>query len=344
MILGIMIGRIVPGIADFLDSLSIGTTSIPIAIGLLWMMYPVLAKVKYEEIGKLRGETRMFGISLVLNWLVGPVIMFSLAWVFLADLPEYRVGLIIVGLARCIAMVLIWNMLAGGDSEACALLVAINSILQILLYSFEAWFYVTLLSSIIDPSSTSLVQISMVDVAVSVIIFLGIPLIAGIITRMTLIKKRGVEWYEKSFAPRLGPAALIGLLYTIVIMFSLKGEKIVELPYDVLRISVPLVFYFVIMFVVSFAISYRMRFSYEKNVTISFTAASNNFELAIAVAIGVFGINSGQALAAVVGPLIEVPVLIGLVYVAIYLGRKMYDLHNMKTKNLEDASDNHTIE
>ncbi len=292
MVLGIFLGRSVPGIAEFLDSLSIGTTSIPIAIGLLWMMYPVLAKVKYEELGRLRGETRMFGVSMVLNWLVGPIVMFILAWVFLADMPGYRVGLIIVGLARCIAMVLIWNLLAGGDSESCAILVAINSILQIVLYSFEAWFYVTFLSSLIDASSAAVVQISIIDVAVSVIIFLGIPLAAGVITRMALIKRRGKEWYDNSFAPKLSPAALIGLLYTIVMMFSLKGDKIVELPYDVFRISTPLVFYFFIMFVVSFGISYLMRFPYQENVTISFTAASNNFELAIAVAIGVFGINS----------------------------------------------------
>ncbi len=324
MVLGVVLGRFVPGIAVFLNSLSIGTTSIPIAIGLLWMMYPVLAKVKYEEMGRLRGEKRMFGISLVLNWLIGPALMFGLAWLFLANFPEYRMGIILVGLARCIAMVLIWNFLAGGDSESCAVLVAINSIMQILLYSFEAWFYISFLSALIDPSSATVVQVSLIDIAVSVVIFLGIPLVGGIITRSVLLKRRGPEWYDTKFAPRLGPIALIGLLYTIVMMFSLKGDTIVELPFDVLMISLPLFSYFVIMFVIAFGISYLMKFSYEKNVTISFTAASNNFELAIAVAIGVFGIGSGQALAAVVGPLIEVPVLVGLVYVAMYLGRRLY--------------------
>ncbi len=324
MAIGVILGDTVPGIAEFLDSLSIGTTSIPIAIGLLWMMYPVLAKVKYEEIGRLKGETRMFGVSLILNWLIGPLLMFSLAWLFLADLPDYRVGLILVGLARCIAMVLIWNMLAGGDSESCAVLVAINSVMQILLYSFEAWFYISFLSSLIDPTSATTVQVSIIDVAVSVIIFLGIPLALGFITRVVLIRRRGIEWYDSKFAPKLGPAALIGLLYTIVIMFSLKGNTIMALPFDVLRISLPLLAYFVIMFLIAFGLSYVLKFSYNNNVTISFTAASNNFELAIAVAVGVFGINSGQALATVVGPLIEVPVLLGLVYVAIFLGKKLY--------------------
>ncbi|MGQ4871620.1 MAG: ACR3 family arsenite efflux transporter [Candidatus Thorarchaeota archaeon] len=328
MLLGVFMGHSIPGIADLLDSLSIGTTSIPIAIGLLWMMYPVLAKVKYEELGRLRSERKMFGVSLVLNWLIGPLLMFALAWIFLADLPEYRVGLILVGLARCIAMVLIWNMLAGGSAESCAVLVAINSLMQILLYSFEAWFYVTLLSSLIDPMSSTVVQVSIVDVAVSVLVFLGIPLVAGMVTRFVLVRRRGVEWYDSEFAPRLGPLALVGLLYTIVMMFSLKGATIVELPIDVLRISLPLLAYFLIMFLVSFVMSMALGFSYEKNVTVSFTAASNNFELAIAVAIGVFGISSGQALAAVVGPLIEVPVLVGLVYVSLYLGRRFYGLSN----------------
>ncbi len=324
MILGVGLGYLYPGISTVLNSLSVGTTSIPIAIGLLWMMYPVLAKVKYEKIGELRREGRLFGVSLVLNWLIGPLLMFSLAWLFLADMPSYRTGIILVGLARCIAMVLIWNLLAGGDNEACAVLVAINSVMQILLYSLEAWFYITFLSSLINPASSLVVEVSPAEVAVSVLIFLGIPLFAGIITRAVLLSKRGAEWYDTEFAPRLGPAALIGLLYTIVIMFSLKGETIVTLPFDVARISLPLVSYFVLMFVFSFGISYALRFSYEKNVTISFTAASNNFELAIAVAVGVFGISSGEALAAVVGPLIEVPVLVSLVYVSIWLGRHLY--------------------
>ncbi|MBD3406544.1 MAG: ACR3 family arsenite efflux transporter [Candidatus Lokiarchaeota archaeon] len=325
MAIGILMGYFTPGFAQVLNAWSFGTVSIPIAIGLLWMMYPVLAKVKYEELGKLREEKKMFGVSLGLNWLIGPLLMFVLAWIFLPDLPDYRVGLILVGLARCIAMVLIWNMMAGGCSESCAVLVAINSIMQILLYSFEAWFYVTFLSSLIDPSLTTVVNISIIDIAVSVIIFLGIPLIAGIITRFVLVRQKGVEWYDETFAPRLGPLALIGLLFTIVVMFSLQGDVILSLPFDVLRISLPLLAYFMLMFFVSFFIAKRLNFNYDKNVTISFTAASNNFELAIAVAIGVFGISSGQALAAVVGPLIEVPVLIGLVYVSLWLGRKFYD-------------------
>ncbi len=324
MAFGLLLGYFVPDIADALDFWRIDTVSFPIAIGLLWMMYPVLAKVKYEELGKLKSEKKLFGTSLALNWLIGPMLMFSLAWLFLPDLPDYRVGLILVGLARCIAMVLIWNMLAGGCGETCAVLVAINSIMQILLYSVEAWFYVQVLSDFIVPGSGSAVPISIIDIARSVLIFLGIPLVAGIITRVTLVKKRGKEWYDTKFAPRLGPTALIGLLFTIVVMFSYQGEKILSLPLDVLRISIPLLVYFLLMFFVSFAISFGLRFNYDKNVTISFTAASNNFELAIAVAIGVFGINSGQALAAVVGPLIEVPVLIGLVYVAIWLGKKLY--------------------
>ncbi len=325
MIIGLLLGYVAPEIAVILgESDILGSVSIPIAIGLLWMMYPILAKVKYEELGKLRDPKKMFGVSLGLNWLIGPMLMFALAWIFLPDLPDYRVGLILVGLARCTAMVLIWNMMGGGCSESCAVLVAINSIMQILLYSFEAWFYISFLSSFIDPASASEIAISIVDIATSVFVFLGIPLIAGIITRFTLLKKKGKEWYDDKFAPRLGPLALIGLLYTIVIMFTLQGDAILSQPLDVLRISLPLLSYFILMFFISFGIAYYYKFSYDKNVTISFTAASNNFELAIAVAIGIFGINSGQALATVVGPLIEVPVLIGLVYVAIWLGRRFY--------------------
>ena len=325
MAIGLLLGYFVPGIATALDFWRIDTVSLPIAIGLLWMMYPVLAKVKYEELGQLKSEKRMFGISLALNWLIGPMLMFALAWIFLPDLPDYRVGLILVGLARCIAMVLIWNMMAGGCSESCAVLVAINSIMQILLYSVEAWFYVTFLSSLIAPGAGSIVAISIFDIAKSVFIFLGIPLLGGILTRLALVSRRGKEWYDKEFAPKLGPTALLGLLFTIVVMFSLKGDVILSLPLDVLRISLPLLAYFMLMFFISFAIAYRMKFTYDKNVTISFTAASNNFELAIAVAIGVFGIQSGQALAAVVGPLIEVPVLIGLVYVSLWLGKRFYN-------------------
>jgi ACR3 family arsenite transporter len=307
MILGVLLGYLVPGFAEALNYWSIGTVSLPIAIGLLWMMYPVLAKVKYEELGRLKKEKKMFGVSLTL--------------------PEYRTGIILVGLARCIAMVLIWNMMAGGCSESCAVLVALNSVFQIIMYSPEAWFFVTYLSSIVSPGAGSVVQVSIIEIAWSVIIFLGIPLAAGMITRFSLMKRRSKEWYDGEFAPKLGPYALIGLLFTIVVMFSLKGDTIVALPFDVLRIALPLLAYFVIMFFVSFGISYAMKFAYDKNVTISFTAASNNFELAIAVAIGVFGIGSGQALAAVVGPLIEVPVLVGLVYVSLWLGRKFYGLN-----------------
>jgi ACR3 family arsenite transporter len=324
MVLGLLLGYFIPGLADALDFWSIGTVSFPIAIGLLWMMYPVLAKVKYEELGKLKEQKKMWGVSLVLNWAIGPLLMFILAWVFLPDLPDYRVGIILIGLARCIAMVLIWNMMAGGCAESCAVLVAINSIMQILLYSVEAWFYITFLSELLVPGSGSVVSFTIFDIAKSVLIFLGIPLLAGFLTRVILVRRRGKDWYDGTFAPRLGPAALLGLLFTIIIMFSLKGDVILTLPFDVFRISLPLLSYFMLMFFVSFGISKRMDFAYDKNVTISFTAASNNFELAIAVAVGVFGIGSGQALAAVVGPLIEVPVLLALVYVSIWLGKRFY--------------------
>lgn len=324
MVVGLLLGYFVPSISGMLDYWRFDTVSLPIAIGLLWMMYPVLAKVKYEELGKLRNEKKMFAVSLFLNWVVGPMLMFVLAWTFLSDLADYRVGLILVGLARCIAMVLIWNIMAGGNSEYCAVLVAINSIMQILLYSVEAWFYVTFLSAIVAPGGGSIIQVSIIDVAKSVIIFLGIPLIAGIITRVVLIRRRGKEWYDGRFAPRLGPLALLGLLFTIVVMFSLKGGVILALPFDVFRIALPLLSYFLLMFFASFGISYLFKFNYDKNVTISFTAASNNFELAIAVTIGVFGLNSGEALAAVVGPLIEVPVLVSLVYVALWMRRRIY--------------------
>lgn len=336
MLLGVGLGYLFPSIASDLNYWSIGTVSVPIAIGLLWMMYPVLAKVKYEELGKLKSEKKMFGVSLTLNWLIGPFLMFALAWIFLPDLPDYRTGVILVGLARCIAMVLIWNMMAGGCGESCAVLVALNSIFQIVMYSPEAWFFVTFLSSIVAPGAGSVVQVSILEIASSVIVFLGIPLAAGIITRFTLIRRRSKEWYDNDFAPKLGPYALIGLLFTIVVMFSLKGDTIVALPFDVIRIAMPLLFYFLIMFVLSFGLSYALKFAYDKNVTISFTAASNNFELAIAVAIGVFGIGSGQALAAVVGPLIEVPVLVSLVYVSLWLGQKLYGVKPSSPCKLED--------
>ncbi|MBI5054886.1 MAG: ACR3 family arsenite efflux transporter [Chloroflexi bacterium] len=323
MILGIGLGYAVPGIKTVFNTLSIGTVSLPIAIGLLWMMYPVLAKVKYEELSKISGAVKQFGVSLTLNWLIGPIIMFVLAWVFLPDLPGYRTGLIITGLARCIAMVLIWNMLAGGDSEYCAVLVALNSVFQIIMYSPLAYFYLYIVPSWFGVKGTA-VDISMWDIAKSVLIFLGIPLAAGILTRFTLLKSKGAEWYDAKFMPRLGPTALIGLLFTIVVMFSMQGDKILAQPLDVARVALPLIVYFAVMFVVSFAISTAMKFSYEMAATQSFTAASNNFELAIAVAIGTFTIASQEALATVIGPLIEVPVLIGLVYVALWIKQRFF--------------------
>jgi len=318
MALGVGLGYVFPEIASVFDILRIDTVSLPIAIGLLWMMYPVLTKVNYEELSKVATAWKMFGVSIILNWVIGPAIMFGLAWFFLYDLPEYREGLIITGLARCIAMVLIWNLLAGGDNEYCAVLVALNSIFQMLFYSVLAYFYITIASSWIIGSEATVVHVSMWDIAKSVLIFLGIPLVAGIITRFTVIRHKGRQWFEESFAPKLSPTAMIGLLFTIFVMFSMKGEYIVNLPMDVLRIAIPLLVYFVLMFVVAYMLSWVLRFVYPQTATISFTAASNNFELAIAVAVGTFGINSGQALATVVGPLIEVPMLIGLVYVSLW--------------------------
>lgn len=323
MAAGIALGAIAPGIKDVFNALSIGTVSLPIAIGLLWMMYPVLAKVKYEELGKIRQVGAQFSVSLILNWIIGPIIMFVLAWLLLPDLPGYRTGLIITGLARCIAMVLIWNMLAGGDSEYCAVLVALNSIFQIIMYSPLAYFFLRIVPGWLGAEGT-VVNIGMGDIAKSVLIFLGIPLAAGIITRFVGIRKRGVEWYEKELMPRLGPTALVGLLFTIVVMFSMQGDKILARPQDVLRVAIPLLAYFLIMFFVSFAISRWRKFPYELAATQSFTASSNNFELAIAVAVGTFGIASQEALATVIGPLIEVPVLIGLVYVALWIKKTWF--------------------
>jgi ACR3 family arsenite transporter len=323
MALGIAAGYVWPGIADVFDALRIDTVSLPIAVGLLWMMYPVLAKVKYEELGKVAQAWEQFGVSLALNWIVGPVIMFVLAWTLLPDLPQYRTGLIIVGLARCIAMVLIWNMLAGGDSEYCAVLVALNSVFQIVMYSPLAYLFLRVVPAWLGAEGT-VVDIGMGDIARSVLIFLGIPLAAGIVTRFTMIRRKGVEWYDTVLMPRLGPTALVGLLFTIVVMFSMQGEKILAAPLDVLRVAVPLVFYFLLMFAVSFAVSMWRKFPYELAATQSFTAASNNFELAIAVAVGTFGIASQEALATVIGPLIEVPVLIGLVYVALWIRRAFF--------------------
>jgi len=323
MALGVVLGAVWPGIKDMFNALSIGTVSFPIAIGLLWMMYPVLAKVKYEELGKVAQAWEQFGVSLILNWLIGPIVMFVLAWTFLPDLPHFRTGLIITGLARCIAMVLIWNMLAGGDGEYCAVLVALNSIFQIVMYSPLAYLFLAVVPGWFGIPGT-VVNISMWDIAKSVLIFLGIPLAAGIVTRFYFLRTRGKEWYETRLMPRLGPTAMVGLLFTIVVMFSMQGDKILAAPLDVLRVAIPLLVYFIVMFFVSFGLSLWRRFPYELAATQSFTAASNNFELAIAVAVGTFTIASQEALATVIGPLIEVPVLISLVYVALWIKRAWF--------------------
>jgi len=314
---GIIAGAAYPEIASILDAVRIEQVSLPIAIGLIWMMYPPLAGVKYEELSKMRKQGKALTASIIQNWIIGPVLMFALAWLFLPDMPEYRIGLILIGLARCIAMVLVWNQLAGGDNDLCAVLVAMNSLFQVALYSVLAYVFITVLSTWIGGAGAgAIVNISVWQVAKAVFIYLGIPFIAGIVTRSVLLKKKGITWYDNVFMKKLGPTALIGLLFTIIVMFSLKGEKLVELPLDVFRIAIPLLAYFSIMFALSFFMSYRLGFSYEQSTTLAFTAASNNFELAIAVAIAVFGIGSGEAFAAVVGPLIEVPVMLGLVHVA----------------------------
>jgi len=323
MAIGLLAGDVFPGLATSLNNIQISDVSIPIGIGLLWMMYPVLARVRYEELGQLRGAWKMFGHSLIMNWLLGPIVMFALAWVFLPDKPAYRTGLIMIGLARCIAMVLIWNHLAGGHSEAAAVLVALNSIFQVVAYPVYAYFFVTLVPAWLGLGTSTVVQIGFWEIARSVLIYLGIPLAAGALTRYVGLRTRGRAWYEQTFVPRIAPTALYALLFTIVVMFSLKGHVILSLPLDVLRIAIPLVCYFAIMFSIAFWSAWRAGYSYEHSATLAFTAAGNNFELAIAVAIGVFGIGSGEALAAVVGPLIEVPALVGLVYLALW-ARKFF--------------------
>jgi arsenite transporter len=323
MAAGLGLGALLPGLDRHLNRLQVGTVSLPIALGLLVMMYPVLARVRYEELGALRGERRLFAASLVLNWLIGPALMFALAWLLLPHQPAYRTGLIIVGLARCIAMVVIWNDLACGDREATAVLVVLNSVFQVVAYALLGYFYLTLLPGWLGLETQGF-HVSIWEIARTVLIFLGIPLAAGFITRRIGLRARGRDWYEQTLMPRIAPFALYGLLFTIVLLFAIQGKQITAAPLNVVRIAVPLLIYFAIMFTLAFLGGWRIGLSYPRTAALAFTAASNNFELGIAVAVGVFGATSGQALAGVVGPLIEVPVLVGLVYVALWAGRRLF--------------------